>query len=99
MKRFSILFTTLVSVLVFSAVFQAWSDARAEEKEASAPVQVYDSTGAMLEAINSEAAEAPISPVYDATGAMLEAIDPKEAKNSLPLVYDATGAMLEAITP
>ena len=99
MKRFTILLTTLISVLAFSAVFQSWADARAEAKKAFVPVKVYDSTGAMLEAINSEAAEPLISPVYDATGAMLEAIDPKEAKNSLPLVYDATGAMLEAINP
>ena len=96
MKRFTILFAALISILAFSAVFEAWSDARAEEKTASAPVQVYDSTGAMLEAINAERT-APVS-VYDSTGAMLEAINPKENTTFSP-VYDATGAMLEAINP
>ena len=98
MKRFTILLTTLISVLAFSAVFQTWSDARAEEKKASVPVKVYDSTGAMLEAINAKSAEARIAPVYDATGAMLEAIDPNKKVTTFP-AYDATGAMLEAINP
>ena len=96
MKRFTILFAALISVLAFSAVFEAWSDARAEEKKAAAPVQVYDSTGAMLEAINPESA-APVS-VYDSTGAMLEAINPARNETFSP-VYDATGAMQDAINP
>ena len=97
MKRFTILLTALLSVLVFSALFQVWSDAKAEEKEASAPI-VYDSTGAMLEAISPNR-NVTFSPVYDATGAMLEAINPKQADSNAPIVYDATGAMLEAIRP
>ena len=98
MKRFTILLTTLASVLVFSAVFQAWSDARAEEKKAYAPVKVYDSTGAMLEAINAKNGQERIAPGYDATGAMLEAINPNKKVNTFP-PYDATGAMLDAINP
>jgi hypothetical protein len=98
MKRFTILLTTLISVLAFSAVFQTWSDARAEEKKASVPVKVYDSTGAMLEAINAKSAEVRIAPVYDATGAMLEAINSNEKVTTFP-AYDATGAMLDAINP
>jgi len=98
MKRFTILLTTLISVLAFSAVFQAWSEVKAEEKKASAPVNVYDSTGAMLEAINARNVEERVAPVYDSTGAMLEAINPNESVMVSP-VYDATGAMLEAITP
>jgi len=75
MKRFTVLLAIL-GVLVFSAFFQAWSESRAEAKKASiAPV--YDSTGAMLEAINAKGSERKIAPVYDATGAMLEAINPK----------------------
>ena len=97
MKQFTILYTSLIAVLMFSFVFEAWSDARAEAKASIAPV--YDSTGAMLEAIGPEKAEASVPLVYDATGAMLEAIQPKEAEAALPLVYDATGAMLEAIKP
>jgi len=99
MKRFTILFTTLISVLALLAVLQAWSASRVEAKKASSPVQVYDSTGAMLEAINPERAEVKIAPVYDATGAMLEAINPKSAEVKIAPVYDATGAMLEAINP
>ena len=76
MKRFTILLTTLISVLVFSAAFQSWADARAEAKKAFVPVKVYDSTGAMLEAINPKEAKNSLPPVYDATGAMLEAINP-----------------------
>jgi hypothetical protein len=100
MKRFTILLTALLSILTFSAVFQSWSDARAEAKKASAPVNVYDSTGAMLEAINAKSAEESVAPVsvYDATGAMLEAINPDKNVTFSP-VYDATGAMLEAINP
>jgi hypothetical protein len=98
MKRFTILFAALLSVLAFSAVFQSWSDARAEEKKASAPVQVYDATGAMLEAINAKSAEESVVTVYDATGAMLEAINPAKNVTFSP-VYDATGAMLEATNP
>ena len=97
MKRLTILFTTLISVLAVLAVLPAWSASRVEAKKASSPVQVYDSTGAMLEAINPKGAEVKIAPVYDATGVMLEAINPKEAE--MPIVYDATGAMLEAINP
>ena len=99
MKRLTILFTTLISVLAVSAVFQAWSTSRVEAKKASSPVQVYDATGAMLEAINPESVEVRIQPVYDSTGAMLEAIDPKNAEVQIAPVYDATGAMLEAINP
>ena len=98
MKRFTILLTALLSVLAFSAVFQSWSDARAEAKKASAPVQVYDATGAMLEAINAKSAQESVAPVYDATGAMLEAISPDKDVTFSP-VYDATGAMLDAINP
>jgi YD repeat-containing protein len=98
MKRFTILLTTLVSVLVFSAIFQTWSDARADAKKASVPVKVYDATGAMLEAVNASSSESRIAPVYDATGAMLDAINPNENVTTFP-AYDATGAMLEAIDP
>ena len=89
MKRFTILLTALISVLVFSAIFQVWSDARAEAKKASAPVQVYDATFAM----------------YDATVARLEAISPDKNVTSSPVydatfaMYDATVARLEAIHP
>jgi hypothetical protein len=97
MKRFTVLFTIL-GVLAFSAFFQAWAESREAAKKASiAPV--YDSTGAMLEAINAKGVEIRIQPVYDSTGAMLEAIDPKEAAVTIPPVYDATGAMLEAVNP
>jgi len=101
MKRFTILLTALLSVLAFSAVFQSWSDARAEEKKASAHVNVYDSTGVMMEAINAKEAEESVAPVsvYDATGAMLEAINAKGAEGNVVNVYDATGAMLDAINP
>jgi hypothetical protein len=98
MKQLTILYTGIVVVLLFSFVFDAWSESSAEaEKAVIAPV--YDSTGAMLEAISAREPEVRIAPVYDATGAMLEAIDPKEAEASLPIVYDATGVMLEAIHP
>lgn len=98
MKQFTILYTSIIGILLFLAVFEAWSDARAEAGNTSiAPV--YDSTGAMLEAISPKEAEARISPVYDATGAMLEAINPKGAEARIVPVYDATGAMLEAINP
>ena len=99
MKRFTILFAALLSVLAFSAVFQSWSDARAEEKKASGPVQVYDATGAMLEAINAKSSDVRIAPVYDSTGTMLEAIDPRGAEVKIAPVYDATGAMLDALNP
>ena len=89
MKRFTILFTTLVSVLVFSAVFQAWSDARAEEKEASAPVQVYDSTGAMLEAQNK-----PV--VVYGNALELQYAQPWLDKANLPIAV--TGAAQEQIS-
>jgi hypothetical protein len=98
MKQFTILFAALISVLAFSTVFQAWSDAKAEEKEASAPVRVYDSTGAMLEAINPSKVEASAPLAYDSTGAMLKAINPEKNVTFSP-VYDATGAMLESINP
>ena len=99
MKRFTILFTSLISVLAFSAVFQAWSDARADANKAYVPVKVYDATGAMLEAINPKSSEVRIQPVYDSTGAMLDAINPKGVAVRIAPVYDATGAMLEAINP
>lgn len=99
MKRFTVLFTTLISVLAVLAVFQAWSDSRAEAKKASSPVQVYDSTGAMLEAINAKGSEVRIAPVYDSTGAMQAAINPEGAEVRIAPVYDATGAMLKAIHP
>jgi hypothetical protein len=51
MKRFTILFTIL-GLLAFCAVIQAWADARAEAKKASVPAKVYNATGAMLDAIN-----------------------------------------------
>ena len=98
MKRFTILLTSLIGILAFSAILQAWAEARAEEKKASAPVQVYDSTGAMLEAINANSMEGSVSPVYDSTGAMLEAIHPDRNTTYSP-VYDATGAMKEALNP
>ena len=98
MKRFTILLSALISVLAFSAFFQSWSDARAEAKKASAPVNVYDATGAMLEAINAKPADESVVNVYDATGAMLEAINPAKNVTFSP-VYDATGAMLDAIDP
>ena len=98
MKRFTILLTSLIGVLAFSAILQAQADARVEEKKTSAPVQVYDSTGAMLEAINAKPAEKSVVNVYDATGAMLEAINPAKKTTYSP-VYDATGAMLDAINP
>src|SRR5215211_8595335 len=97
MKRFTVLFTIL-GVLAFSAFFQAWAESRDAAKKASiAPV--YDSTGAMLEAIDPKEAKVSIPPVYDATGAMLEAINSNEAQSRIAPVYDATGAMLEAINP
>ena len=98
MKRFTILLTALISVLVFLAVVQVWSDARAEAKKASTLPRVYDATGAMLEAINAESAEVRVAPVYDSTGAMLDAINPEKKVTTFP-AYDATGAMLEAINP
>ena len=97
MKRFTVLFT-LLGVLAFWLAFQAWSDTRAEAKKASIP-PVYDSTGAMLEAINPEKAKVTLPLVYDSTGAMLEAINPKDADVRISPVYDATGAMLDAINP
>ena len=98
MKRFTILLTSLISVLAFLAVFQAWSDARVEAKKASDLPKVYDATGAMLEAINAKSAEVRIAPVYDSTGAMLDAINPKKKVTTFP-AYDATAAMLKAINP
>lgn len=97
MKRFTILLSTLISVLAFSAVFEAWADARAAEK-VSAPVQIYDSTGAMLEAINAKSSEESFVAVYDSTGTMLEAINP-DKNVTFSQVYDSTGAMLEVIEP
>ena len=98
MKRFTILFTIL-GMLAFWAVVQAWADARAEAKKASVPAKVYDATGAMLEAIDASGSEVGISPVYDSTGAMLEALNPEESAAVVSPVYDSTGAMLEAINP
>jgi len=97
MKRFTILFTALLSVLAFSAVFQAWSESRVEAKKAFV-APVYDSTGTMLEAIPADDVEVRIAPVYDATGAMLEALNPNKKVVTVP-AYDATGAMLDAIHP
>lgn len=97
MKRFTILFT-IFGLLAFWAVFLAWSDARAEAKKISVPAPVYDSTGAMLDAINPKVADVRPAPVYDATGAMLDAINPNKKVTTQP-VYDATGAMLDAINP
>ena len=59
---------------------------------------VYDSTGAMLAAINPNKQVATV-PAYDATGAMLQAINGKSAEVKIVPVYDATGAMLDAINP
>ena len=98
MKRFTILLSTLMSVLVFLAIAQAWTDAKAEAKNASALPRVYDATGAMLEAINAESSEVRIAPVYDSTGAMLDAINSNKKVITQP-AYDATGAMLDAINP
>jgi len=97
MKRFTILFTIL-GLLALWAVFYAWSDARAEAKKTSVHAPVYDSTGAMLEAINPKSAEVRIAPVYDSTGAMLDAINPNKKVTTFP-AYDATAAMLKAINP
>ena len=74
MKRFTILFTIL-GVLAFSAFFQAWAESREATKKASIS-PVYDSTGAMLDAIHPKKEELKIAPVYDATDAMLDAINP-----------------------
>lgn len=53
MKRFTILLT-LVGALVIAAVFQAWSEARAEASAPMAPVNI--SNNAMSEAVRPEAA-------------------------------------------
>ena len=53
MKRFTMLFT-LVSVLAVLAIFQAWSEARAEANVPIAPVN--DSTGDLSDAVRPEAA-------------------------------------------
>lgn len=98
MKRFTVLFTTLISVLAVLAVFQAWSDSRIEAKKASSPVRVYDATGAMLASIQPSNVEVRTAPVYDATGAMLDAINPDKNVTTIP-AYDSTGAMLDAINP
>jgi hypothetical protein len=98
MKQFTILLGSLISVLVFLAFFQNWSDARVKANKDFVPAPVYDATGAMLDAIDPKEAESRIAPVYDATGAMLDAIDPSP-KVTIHPVYDATGAMLEAINP
>lgn len=102
MKRFTVLYASLIGILFFSAVFEAWSDARAVAKNTSNVSNVYDATGAMLEAIDprgAESSEASVVLVYDSTGAMLEAIRPEQPEADPLLVYDATGAMLEAIRP
>jgi aminoglycoside phosphotransferase (APT) family kinase protein len=102
MKRFTVLTALFsISALAIWAFVQA-----APEPKTSAPIAVYDATGAMLEAIHAgdaaalpvTGAEARIAPVYDATGAMLEAINPNEKVITVP-AYDATAAMLEAINP
>jgi hypothetical protein len=59
--------------------------------------QVYDATGAMLNAINPNKKVVTV-PAYDATGAMLEAINSDKKVITQP-AYDATGAMLDAINP
>jgi hypothetical protein len=91
MKRFTVL-TALFSISVFGlwAVSQA-----ALEPGSSAPITVYDATGAMLEAIHS-GDKVSIAPVYDSTGAMLAVINPNTKVTTVP-AYDATGAMLQAI--
>src|SRR5688572_32692624 len=90
MKRVTVL-TALFSVSVFAlcAVSQA-----APAPRTSAPIRVYDATGAMLEAIHS-GDRVTIAPVYDSTGAMLAAINPNTKVTTVP-AYDATGAMVEA---
>lgn len=107
MKRFTILLASLIGVLAFLAVFQAWSDANAEAKKAFVPAKVYDATGEMLKAVHAgdnqlvvpvTGSDAAIAPVYDATGAMLDAINPDKKVVTFP-AYDATGAMLDAINP
>ena len=107
MKRFTILLTSLICVLAFLAVFQAWSDAQAEAKQVFVPAKVYDATSEMLKAVHAgdnqlmvpaTGSDAAIAPVYDATGAMLEAINPDKKVVTFP-AYDATGAMWEAINP
>jgi hypothetical protein len=94
MKQFTTLYTGLIVLLLISAAFETTAPA---ENASFSPV--YDSTGAMLEAINPKRAEAAAPLVYDATGAMLEAIHPRKAEVQIIAVYDATGAMLEAINP
>ena len=54
MKRFTILLS-LVGVLALAAVFQVWSEARAEAAKSVAISPVYDATGVMLEAIKPKA--------------------------------------------
>ena len=76
MKKLTILFASLIGILLSLAVFDAWSDARAAAKPVAALSNVYDATGAMLEAIDAKAPEAEVVLVYDSTGAMLEAINP-----------------------
>ena len=91
MKRFTVLTALFsVSVLALWAVSQA-----APAPKTSAPITVYDATGAMLKAIHSGDRVA-IAPVYDSTGAMLAAINPTVKVTTVP-AYDATGAMLQAI--
>jgi len=111
MKQFTVLLAVL-GVLAALGIYHAKAASKSTsvaENESALPI-VYDSTGAMQEAINAEGAQqsipvtgadAGIPPVYDSTGAMLEAITAKEVKVNadLPIVYDATGAMLDAITP
>jgi hypothetical protein len=99
MKKLTILFASLIGILLSLAVFDAWSDARAAAKPVAALPNVYDATGAMLEAIHAEVPESQAVLVYDSTGAMLDAIQANEPAASFAPVYDATGAMLEAINP
>jgi hypothetical protein len=94
MKRFTV-FTSILSVSLVTiwAFFQAVP----APKHTDSPIQVYDSTGAMLKALNPNT-KVITQPAYDATGAMLKAINPN-TKASIPPVYDATGAMPDAINP
>jgi hypothetical protein len=98
MKRFTV-FTSILSVSLVAlwAFFQV-APAPVTRYDNS-PIRVYDSTGAMLEAIDAKSGDEQIAPVYDSTDAMLEAINPNAANVRTAPVYDSTGAMLDAINP
>ena len=104
MKRF-----TVLAVLFSIGAAAAWAffQASPAHKSDNTPVLVYDATGEMLKAINTQddvaaipvtGVDRKIAPVYDATGAMLNAISPNKKVITVP-AYDATGAMLDAINP